>query len=154
MKTITYAFVALFTCSFAAIAQPVQNNAPAFGGFGWSTSNLWQALSLDSSGNLRVSGAGASSAAPYTYTKPTSPGDQLGLAVVTATSLTVPAGAKYATITVEGNAVRWRDDGTSPTASVGTLVQAGTSFTYSGPLSAIQFIQTAATATLDVNYYK
>jgi hypothetical protein len=57
-------------------------------------------------------------------------------------------------VTVEGQAVRWRDDGTSPTAAVGNPVQAGAQLVYSGALSAIQFIQQAASATLDVSYYQ
>jgi hypothetical protein len=80
---------------------------------------------------------------------------QMGLTVATATALTVPATATTAVITVEGNSVRYRDDGTAPTASVGTLIPVGavmtlklTSFTNA------QFIQTAATANIDVAYYK
>ena len=35
------------------------------------------------------------------------------------TALTVPTGARLALIEAEGVAIRWRDDGTAPTASVG-----------------------------------
>jgi hypothetical protein len=70
-----------------------------------------------------------------------------------ATHLTPPAGATYAVITVEGAAVRYRDDGVAPTATVGMPIAMGGTTTYSGPLAAIEFIQQAATATLDVSYY-
>ena len=72
-----------------------------------------------------------------------------------AASLTVPVGATQVLIVAETQSVRWRDDGIAPTASVGMLLPAGQFFYYkAGPLTAIQFIQTTATATLDVSYYK
>lgn len=67
----------------------------------------------------------------------------------------VPAGATLADIQVAGQNVNYRDDGTPPTASVGLTIYAGApSFPYSGNLNAIQFIQTAATATGLVCFYK
>ena len=74
-----------------------------------------------------------------------------------ATPLTVPAGARMALITVSGQSVRWRDDGTAPTAAIGVLLPVTTSglpFQYSGTLTAFQVIQTAASATVDVAYYR
>jgi hypothetical protein len=52
--------------------------------------------------------------------------------------------------------VRYRDDGTNPTATVGILLATTlpSPFVYYGPLTAIKLIQTAATATLNVAYYK
>lgn len=70
-----------------------------------------------------------------------------------ATALTVPAGAAYAVIQVEAQAVRWRDDGTDPTAAIGMPVAVGTTFTYEGPLARIKFIEAAAGAILNVTYY-
>jgi len=67
------------------------------------------------------------------------------------------AGARYAYISVSGSAVRWRDDGISPTAAVGQLLATGGTtqpFLYTGPLNQIEFIETAADATVDVSYYK
>lgn len=69
------------------------------------------------------------------------------------TALTVPAGATLALIVAETQAVRWRDDGTAPTASVGMPLAVGISLSYDGDLKAIRFIQSAATATLNVSYY-
>lgn len=75
--------------------------------------------------------------------------------LVAASNLTVPAGATSAVINIEGAAVRYRDDGVMPTTNVGMLVQANVTFTYSGNLSAIQFIQaTGAMATINVSFYK
>ena len=69
------------------------------------------------------------------------------------TQLTVPSGATMALIVAETQAVRWRDDGTAPTASVGMPLAVGTSLSYDGDLKAIRFIQQAASATLNVSYY-
>lgn len=74
---------------------------------------------------------------------------------VTATGLTVAAGARRALITVEGFQVRVRDDGTNPTAANGHLLPAGTKWDYAGDLSAIKFIDTAAGAsTVHVSQYR
>lgn len=64
-----------------------------------------------------------------------------------------PAGATTALIVAETQDVRWRDDGVAPTATVGMLLQKGVEFQYQGDLSAIQFIQTTASAVLNVSFY-
>lgn len=74
--------------------------------------------------------------------------------VSTATALTVAAGSKVALIQCEGQDVRWRDDGTSPTAAIGMRLYAGAApFLYTGNLDTIEFIQVGATATMNINYY-
>lgn len=67
----------------------------------------------------------------------------------------IPSRAKRAVITIETNGVRWRDDGTAPTAAVGHPIAAGApAFEYEGVLGAVQFIRSgAADATLNVTYY-
>lgn len=70
-----------------------------------------------------------------------------------ATGLTIPAGALVALIQAETQNVRWRDDGTNPTASVGMIIGAGSTLPYTGDLTAIKIIQTTASATLNVSYY-
>lgn len=69
------------------------------------------------------------------------------------TALTVPTGATMALIIAETQDVRWRDDGTAPTASVGMPLATGVSLSYDGDLRAIRFIQQTASATLNVCYY-
>jgi len=84
----------------------------------------------------------------------------VGLAASTA--LTVPArdvngirtSPTVAVITPETQGVRWRDDGVAPTATVGMPLAVGAVLVYDGDLSAIRFFQQAATATLNVSYYK
>jgi hypothetical protein len=70
-----------------------------------------------------------------------------------ATALTVPSGATLAVITPESQSVRWRDDGTNPTSSVGMPLTLLTTLRYDGNLKNIRFIQQAASATLNVCYY-
>ena len=66
----------------------------------------------------------------------------------------IPAGAIFAYITPETAAVRYRDDGTAPTATVGYPVSPGQQLTYGGPMSAVQFIAQSGTSTLDVLFEK
>lgn len=70
------------------------------------------------------------------------------------TALTVPTGAIEALIVCESQSIRWRDDGVAPTASVGMPLAVGVSFPYMGTLSTLRLIQTTASATCNVSYYK
>lgn len=74
--------------------------------------------------------------------------------VSAAVGLTVPDGATLAVIQAEDQAVRYRDDGTDPTASVGMVIAEGQELVYNGDLSAITFIETTASAKLNVSYYR
>lgn len=75
----------------------------------------------------------------------------------TAIGLSNPArlGANAALLQVETAQIRWRDDGTDPTATVGNLMSPGDPpFPYSGNLSALKFIRVSSTsATLNVSAY-
>lgn len=82
---------------------------------------------------------------PQGYQQITSLGSAVGL--------TVPAKATFAIIQTETQPVRWRDDGTAPTASVGVPLETGDEFFYTGNLSAIKFIETASAAKLNISYY-
>jgi hypothetical protein len=66
---------------------------------------------------------------------------------------TIPTGARYAVIQPEGQQVRWRDDGSSPAAGVGMQIPLGKELLYDGDLTALKFIQDAATAKLNVVFY-
>jgi hypothetical protein len=70
-----------------------------------------------------------------------------------ATGLTIPQGTTLALIVPETQNVRWRDDGTNPTASVGMPIFVGASLSYDGDLSRIRFIESTAGATLNISYY-
>lgn len=71
-----------------------------------------------------------------------------------ATGLTIPSGSDMAIIICETQAVRYRDDGTSPTASVGMPLATGTFMRYDGDLRVLKFIEQTASAKLNVSYYK
>lgn len=98
-----------------------------------------------------ASGGGGGGGPPYAGTPL---GYQQITSLATAATLTVPGTATFAIVGAETVDVRWRDDGTAPTASVGMILFAGTYIELAGDLSVIQFIQTAATAKLNVSYYK
>lgn len=102
--------------------------------------------------------------------------------LTTGTTLTVPQGARWALICAEGQVVRWRDDGVSPTQTIGMPLLPVTSnpagsgssvapvenncITYSGALTtqstlsppttpgAIQFTPSTSGASLNVTYYR
>lgn len=78
-----------------------------------------------------------------------------------ATGLTVPTTDKnglnakptLALIVAETQAVRWRDDGVAPTASVGMPLAAGVTLQYDGDLSKIRFIEQVGGGKLNISYY-
>jgi hypothetical protein len=77
-----------------------------------------------------------------------------------ATKLTIPTticAANTVTavrIVAEAQAVRWRDDGTAPTASVGQPLAVGVELAYEGSIANIQFIEQTSAAKLNVLFYK
>lgn len=50
--------------------------------------------------------------------------------------------------------VRWRDDGTNPTTSVGMVIHPGETIFYTGNLRAIKFIEETAGAELNISLYE
>ena len=68
---------------------------------------------------------------------------------------TVPTGAVIALISAEAQGVRWRDDGTAPTATVGMPMAAGQEFQYTVvDFTKIKFIQQISGAILNVAWFK
>jgi hypothetical protein len=82
-------------------------------------------------------------------------------ALSSATALTVPltdvnglnCRPAIALITPETQAVRWRDDGVAPTATVGMPLATGVTLQYDGDLTKIQFIEQTASAKINISYY-
>lgn len=72
----------------------------------------------------------------------------------TAVGLVVPTGANVAIFIAQDQDVRWRDDGTNPTTTVGMLMQKGIPLEYAGPLTAFKMIEAAASAKVNVAYYR
>lgn len=94
---------------------------------------------------------GTGGVGPYPFTPL---GCQQLTSLGSATGITAPAGTTLISLTVESQPVRMRDDGTNPTASVGLLLPVGGPWPYSGSMTAVKFIQTAASATIDLCAYK
>ena len=73
----------------------------------------------------------------------------------TAKALTVPAGARLALLRTEGQDIRFRGDGVAPTASEGLLLKTTDGlFPYTGDLSNFRAIETTASATLFICYFR
>lgn len=65
----------------------------------------------------------------------------------------VPSNAQSVTIDVEGSGIRFRDDGTDPTQSIGRPMSAGQSLCYANDPHSIRIIGQTAGATINVTYY-
>lgn len=96
---------------------------------------------------------------PQEYAQPVRAGSRRPLkyeqltSLASATALTVPEGARFALVQAETQAVRWRDDGTDPTGTVGVKIVVDAVLEYHGDLTKIRFIEAAASAKLSVSYY-
>lgn len=92
------------------------------------------------------------------YRKPLGYQQITSVTLASATNLALPKpppgyGNNFAVIQCNGGVVRWRDDGVSPTASVGMPIPDGGELDYVGDLGSIQFIIASGTPTLDVSIY-
>lgn len=79
--------------------------------------------------------------------------------VSSAVGLTLPASKdgykpRRALIIPQTQAVRWRDDGTDPSATVGMPLAVGATLDYDGDLNKIKFFEQAASAALNISYYR
>lgn len=86
--------------------------------------------------------------------------EQLAVSSTAVSPASVPAdtdqrpGATGVLISVETAAVRWRDDGVAPTATVGNPLPAGAFFFFTGDISKLKFIRQSSDATVNLNYYR
>lgn len=146
--------IALFV--FGSVTANAQNNFPTPGGA--QVDGKVEMCLNASSQAVPCSGPNGIGSAPYQFSPTTTANtDQHGLALTSATALTVPADAICANISTKGGAVNWRWDGTAPTGTVGNQQALGTMAQFCGRniLNALQFIQISGnTSTLDVTYSK
>ncbi len=70
------------------------------------------------------------------------------------TALTIPAGTSLILVQPQTQAVRWRDDGSDPTASVGYPLAVGSELRYTcAQMSRLRFIEQTASAAINVVFY-
>lgn len=83
-------------------------------------------------------------------------GYQQTTGVSAATGITPPAGARVCVVQPEAQAVRYRLDGTNPTASVGMNLAIGTPLvlTTGGMIATAKFIPVTGTAILNIDCYE
>jgi hypothetical protein len=80
--------------------------------------------------------------------------------LASSTALTLPTNVdgrkvEFAIAHVDTQAVRWRDDGTAPTAAIGMrLLPGGELFIEGAMLDSIRFIYETSGANLNVSYYR
>jgi hypothetical protein len=97
---------------------------------------------------------------PLGYCQITSLGSAVALVSASCSTGAVPAGATILEICVETAEVRYRDDSTAPTTSLGMPVAPLSStvpfcFQYAAtPLSQLQFIAVSGSPVVDVAFYK
>ncbi len=76
------------------------------------------------------------------------------LAPTTSTALTVPTGARFALMSASVQGIRFTDDGTVPTLTVGVVIPVGAApLWYAGELGNLLFFNDVADGLLDVLYY-
>jgi len=115
-----------------------------------------------SDGSMTVTGANGTSAASAANPVPVkaAPAVPLGYLQITGPTGavnpfgTIPTGATYAIIQPVTQGISWRDDGTSPTTTVGMTVPAGGELLYDGTLATFRMIQLAATSVVNVSFYR
>lgn len=67
---------------------------------------------------------------------------------------TIPDGTEYIEVVATAQAIRWRADGTTPTAAIGMPVPVGTPVIfYFQSLPLLKLIAQTAGAALDITYY-
>lgn len=81
------------------------------------------------------------------YTQLTSLGSAVDLG-------TIPAGAETVILQAEAQNVRFRDDGTNPTATVGMILVVNTMYEFTtAQIARMRVIQAAASAILNISFY-
>lgn len=130
------------------MGSSIFGSPPKPGGFAswddWAAS-LADYLELQGTNLAELSLTGLSAA-------PTVLGYQQIVGLAGATALTVPTGTRVAFIQAELQTVRWRDDGTDPTSTVGNLLDTVIVLQYAGDFSKLRLIETSASANVNIEY--
>ncbi len=86
---------------------------------------------------------------PLGYTQLTTVGTAGGVGLGT-----IPANSRIVLIQAEAQNIRWTDDGSAPTASVGMILVANSTLIYSGPMSSVKLIQVAGGGIVNLTFYQ
>lgn len=70
-----------------------------------------------------------------------------------AVGFSIPVGSRAILFQAENKDIRFRDDGSNPTSSVGFLLLAGQSIWYYGDISKIKLIEASASAKVNALFY-
>lgn len=116
-------------------------------------SGAWKTRSSRDAGGMPVTEAALKPCGFARFTSLGSAVDLTSPASGTALATAIAAGARIAILVCETQAIRWRDDGSNPTAAIGMPLPVNTIFTYTGDLSALKVIEQTASASLNVAYY-
>lgn len=113
------------------------------------------AATVDGDGHRKPHWQEKTNDVPLGYQQRTVSGTAVGLS-----STSIPAGTRFAVV-IPSAPVRWRDDGTDPTASVGMPLAANQPWIFSAAngstgaslLSQVKLIRQTTDATIDVAFY-
>ena len=103
-------------------------------------------------------GVGESMATVTGYRRPLGYQQILTATLAASTPITLPVNPAglvpgYAVIQCNGGVVRWRDDGTDPTSTIGMSIPASGELDYCGDMSTIRFIASSGSPILDISIY-
>jgi hypothetical protein len=92
---------------------------------------------------------------PLGYCQITATSSAVAVATANCAHGSVPTDATVADVIIETQGVRYRDDGTAPTTTVGMPLATGTEKIFAEQnFGAIQFIATTAGAIIDISFYQ
>lgn len=87
------------------------------------------------------------------YAKPLGYAQLTSVAAATALP-SVPAHTRMVLIQPESQNIRWRDDGTNPTAAIGMIIVANDMLMYTGDTSTFKLIEVTGSAKVNITYYE
>ena len=139
--------------------NPSSGEVTVIGGYDGSTAVV---MATDANGYVQVElpSVSASAGVPVVDANMVELGYSQSKTISTVTTLatvaggSLPAGATMALIQALTQNIRWRDDGTNPSATLGMQLAAGDQFFYTGDLTAFKVIEETATAEINVSFYK
>lgn len=139
-RLISFSFLCLLVAGQAFAASPTVNQTAAI---------------VDPYTPSQQAGVSKGGGLDQVGTAATSTGYQQLTSLSSAAGVSVPAGSTYCIAIAEGGSVRYRGDGSAPTATIGVPMAVGQPFSFRLlSFTSLQFIQVSATASVDFDCYK